>query len=423
MKKITLMMICLLGLREVGFGQDEDGWGKVSPTVPNSKKTNLEQNESAEKILNSIQQIQKSIQELKDEKSEKVGELTLKKIEDIKVYDGSTNSGKLTITNVRVCIKDGYVVNIEVLGKDENDDEIKFTNARAPIPLLSERMSQDILAISTGGSLYIKVGDFFDMNAMKRYVGKDEYFVLDDANRTHTFYKDVSLNSVFDIRLFSDALGVFGGKDNGLVQLEFVSKTIIHRKNYFNTGIFYPFQRFKFRINASKFDSKLAYTPLDSSFNRTSLYQKSWLSTEVSTSLGNWWLEKKSLHNMSIEVGAGINLSNVAKKKDTLSATSIYFFLEPCIELHPSDNVGIDIYARFSWHQTPQIDGLSEIHKGTRYVFSPSVSIFWNPSGNEAGRIFGRARYTTEFEDRQKGFFQLQVGYTLLLSQLAKNGK
>jgi hypothetical protein len=270
--------------------------------------------------------------------------------------------------------------------------------------------------LGNGQGNYIDINEILQYKSIKPFIPDNDYFTLTAKVSTHDFAKGVGLNTVFDLRLYSDALGVFGGKANGLVQTDAYFKQIFHRKNFYNSGVFI-FNYFKFNLNASKFDSKVAFTD-SAKFSRTSLFQKSWLNTDLSINIINGWLAKKSLSSYYLDFGGGVSLSNLATSTDTTTITSPYFFLQPGIDLKIADNIGFDVVSRFIWTYSPQTDFNNQ--NGVRLLIKPTVGIFWNPVGNEASRIFGRVSYVVDTKEKNQNFLQLQFGYSLQLTSLVK---
>lgn len=177
------------------------------------------------------------------------------------------------------------------------------------------------------------------------------------------------------------------------------------------------FNYLKFNFNASKFDSKVAYTD-SSKFTRTSLFQKSWLNTDLAVNIINGWLGKKTLSSYYLDFGGGVSLSNLATTKDTTTITSTYLFLQPGIDLKIADNIGFNFVTRFIWAYSPQTDFNNQ--NGERVFIKPTLGIFWNPVGNEASRIFGRVSYNVDTKEKKENFLQLQFGYSLQLTSLVK---
>lgn len=117
------------------------------------------------------------------------------------------------------------------------DNDI-FTNQKAPIEVSQSRISKSDM-LGNGQGNYIDIGEIIKYKSIKPYIPDNDYFTLTAKDSTHDFSKGVGLNTIFDLRLYSDALGVLGGKANGLVQTDAYFKQIFYRSNIFNSGIFF----------------------------------------------------------------------------------------------------------------------------------------------------------------------------------------
>jgi len=86
------------------------------------------------------------------------------------------------------------------------------------------------------------------------------------------YIKYSGINTIFDIRMYTDGLALFGGEENGLAQTDFRFKQFIHRSNFFNAPV-YGLQYFKVNFNYSKFDSKDEYLNV-TTFSNTEIIKK-----------------------------------------------------------------------------------------------------------------------------------------------------
>lgn len=393
------IIIPLLLLVQVCWGQEKD-----------SIKTELEE------LKAEMSKLSKIISENFEDETQNVSILKanddLSKIKIVK-YDGKQflpGGDVVQIDSIKILAKDGYIVEIQAIAKGKT-----FSNAKAPIALTTSRMNQNDRLVFRNGEEdeYIYLSDILQFISLKPYVSDDDDFVLKQGEQ-HTFKKATGINSVFDLRLYTDGLAIFGDKPNGIFQTEANFKQIINRKNVKNCGLI-PFHYIKLRLNGSKFDNELGV--VDSvSFNRSSLLQRSWLNTSVSLNLLNVWLENKSFSSFYADLGVGLNASKLAKSTDTISVLSHSVFIETGIDLKISDNIDANFSSRFLWNYSPETDFNKQ--EKERMFISPQVDLSWYPAGNKASRIFGRFSYTMDTEDKKNHFLQLQFGYSILLSEL-----
>ncbi len=414
MKKVSptirLTLLSVLLVFQMTFGQ------VMPPPDPPAAKAEENSTETElNEIKDDLNDIKKIIKENGSNQSTKVSDLILIKTKQVTLYsDGNWTAipGKtIDIDNVIILTKDGYIVDIQVIAGNKI-----FMNEDAPIALTSERFGKKdaLYCNSSKDAQCIYTNEIFQYISYKPYIPDNANFTLNSNDNIHTFYKGVDLNTIFDIRLYTDGLATFGGQPNGLIQTDAFFSQIIHRNNIRNTGIFL-LNNFKINLTASKFDSKVGYTD-SANFNRTSLYQRSWLNTDIALNVINGWLEKKSLSSWYIDIGAGISLSNLAKSTDTVTITSTYLFIEPGFDFKFGDNFGTLVSSKIMWNYSPQIE--FDRQGGERIFFKPSVGLFWNPLGNQANRIFIRGIYNVDTRDKVNSFFQLQFGYSLQLTSL-----
>jgi hypothetical protein len=153
--------------------------------------------------------------------------------------------------------------------------------------------------------------------------------------------------------------------------------------------------------------------------SRTALIQKSFVSAEVSTDLLHWNLSYKSINNGYLDAGGGVHETSVTDNNgDTTTALTAEWFLETGVNIKSSDNAGFNLYCRLIDNYSPQTAGNT---KG-RFFFKIGAEVFWNPWNSEANRLFARMNYlvATRQKDKPSDFFQLQIGYSVLLSSLIK---
>ncbi len=375
-----------------------------------------------EQLNSKLDFILDKIQKGGDDEKQFIGVIKMKNENPIVVYDtikSQENVSKPTVLveKVTMLVKDGYIVDLNVYTKDE-----KFTNPRAPITISTRRFSKfDYLHGTRENSKSILLKDFLNFDSESSFLPEDGLIILTNEKKSDSLYRNVGLNTVLDLRLYTDALSLFGKVSNGIAQTDIKIKHILHRLNVKNTGGFLG-HYFKFNLNAAKFDSKNNF--IDSaSFTKTSFLQKSWLNTEVAYNILSTWIERKSLSIFYFDIGAGINVSTLARIKDTITITGQNLFAEIGLNLKSSDNIGLDFYSRLTANYSPQTSFSGE-NKAEK-ILKFGIEAYWNPLKDRAGRIFGRVNYimSTLNSEKKNHFFQVQLGYSLLLSKAIESGK
>lgn len=318
----------------------------------------------------------------------------------------------ILIDRVSLLLKDGYIVEIQVFSGQK-----KFTNELAPITVNATRFSKkDYLQNENDKYEFIVLQEVLSFTSFNSFFPNDELIWLTPSHKADTLSKNVGVNSVLDLRLYTDALGILGKTPNGIIQTDVRFKQFIHRKNRGNSGKFFG-QYIKFNFNATKFDSKRNFED-SSNFSRTGLMQEAVVNAELAYNIFNDWVEKKSLSSVYVDIGGGISISQLARLKDTISITTQNIFTEGGLNLRSSSNIGIDVYVRAILQYSPQTDFNDQARALWYLRFGGEV--YWNPFGDIANRIFGRVNYTfsTKNIEKKAHYSQIQLGYSVLLTKL-----
>lgn len=324
------------------------------------------------------------------------------------------------IDRVKVRIKDGAIVDIQVFTKSKE----VYTNFYSPLNLnqFTEENYSLTYKMSDGSIKQIYTKDFLQWEREHGFYPSDIVFELDSIKEEQTLFRGVGINQVIDVRLFTDLSALFSDKPNGLTQTEAFYKVITNaqtiRTNTFVSryGII-PFRYVSGNMIFSKFDSKFATTVLDSTFTRQELLRRSTVNVDVTVNLYSNWTSKKSNSWFYLNAGGGFFSSQLRSDSDTASVVMPYWYIDPLFEFKGSQNFGIDISLRMFRQYAPQLsDGL----RGGRYIWRPQMTVYWNPLNAPGNRIFGRVTYYSDIKDTQNPFFQIQVGYSILISQLIK---
>ena len=427
----------------------------ATPTVETETAAPKDTTPQLSEILKQLKKIEDIINANSRDTSSVVATLNLKEVLTIPVYetikvkeDGKllkqkkrkTYKDSFKITKVTIVIKDGTVYDIKVYGSLGKNHEF-FTNGLCPIDLKDKRFSADgdrlnltIIDDNADGStkknLYVYLKDVLYLEPGRNYAPDDAQFTLNAENKKQNLSKSVGINSILEIKLFSDFLAVFDKKPNGLVQSDIFFKQTIHKANVWDKGI-YIANNFKFNLVLSKFDSQDQYAMIDSSLRRSTVLQHSKLKSTVSLNLINGWVHRKSPSSYYIDIGGGISSADLKDTLRTYNVTSPSVFAEVGLEFKNFDNMGISLSHRLiaEWSpgmkqfnnykfNTDQVD--KQIYDDQRFFSKTSILFYWNPLGNKSSRIFGRFNLFIDNHDFKNLFYQAQFGYTLLLSNLTK---
>ncbi|HTI91438.1 MAG TPA: hypothetical protein VL727_12670, partial [Puia sp.] len=318
----------------------------------------------------------------------------------------------ILIERISLLLKDGYAVEVQMFSGGR-----KFTNSSAPVTISTRRFAHtDFLVNVKDDKEYVKLQEVLSYDAFNSFYPDDSLIWLTHLHQADTLAKNVGVNSVLDLRLYTDALGTFGNTPNGIVQTDARFRQYLHRLNVKNTGLFLG-QYLKLNFNASKFDKAQSYVDT-SHFSRTALIQKAFINAEFAYNILNVWLEKKSVSIFYWDIGGGIGVTNLATVKDTSYVTTQNLYSEAGVNLRSSSNVGMDLYGRTTLQYSPQTSFHDQA--GALWFFRLGGEVYWNPFGDQANRIFSRINYTfcTTNAEKKNQFFQFQFGYSVLLSKL-----
>jgi hypothetical protein len=326
--------------------------------------------------------------------------------------DFKTSLG-IKIDSVTIQIKDGYILDVHAYSGDK-----QFTNQFSPIALNARRLdkTRDFLANPRDDNEGIIFQEILLHDSLTSYYPEDGFYKFTPAVNKLVLYRKTGVNTILDLRLYTDALGLFGKEPNGVIQTDARLKQFLSRSNGNNGGVFWT-EYMRLNFNASKMTNMGKY--VDSAhFSRTSLLQSSFLNADVALNIVNGWLEFKSLNFWYVDGGAGVSEVNLARGADTSIILTTNIFAEAGVDLKPSDNVGFTGYFRCIDQFSPQTDWNKN---NLGHLFGRfGAEVFWNPFDNKANRVFARMNYTfaTSKNDTKNSFFQLQFGYSVLLSSL-----
>lgn len=288
----------------------------VKDTVPKTDSNSVK----LEKITSTLEDILAKLKKNDNDEKQFIGVIKIDCDKPINLYKAKNQQKtaadeKVKVEKVTMQVKDGYIIDLNVY-----TDKGSFTNTESPITISTRRFSDsDYLFGIRDKSSSILLKEFLMFEPYNTYVPEDGFIVLDCKKNSDSLFRNVGVNTVLDMRLYTDALSLFGKESNGIAQTDIRIKHILHRINVKNKGGFLG-HYFKINVNAAKFDSKSNFVD-SAKFSRTSFVQKSWINAEVAYNILSAWIEKKSLSFFYFDIGAGINAGNLALKTDTITIT------------------------------------------------------------------------------------------------------
>jgi hypothetical protein len=321
----------------------------------------------------------------------------------------------LAVSRVTMYLQDGYIIDINVYAEGRH-----FTNGKEPIGVTQRRFQASTVRLANieNPNEFVKFNEVLQDDSLTSFVPADGFYQLTPSVNKLVLYRNVGINTVLDIRLYTDALGLLGSSSNGVIQTDFRLKQAIHRMNWYHTDL-YSLDYVKVNFNASKFTGNNGYVD-SSKLSRTALLQNSFLNAEIATDLIHFRLDYKSINMGYLDAGAAIHEAHLITTGDTATVLMADWFLEAGLDIKSSDNAGFNLNLRFIDDysaQTPWNNNAS-----SRIFWRAGAEVYWNPFNSKANRLFARTYFlfANKQADKPNSFFQLQLGYSLLLSSLVK---
>lgn len=397
-------------------------------------------NDSVEHKLDEIEKTLKIIQQRmsdSDDEEEDIGTMHLFETKVLVFKEPKAEKGKrkefkekrktpdsiiVEIEKVTFNIKDGVIADIQIITKDNKT----FTNYYSPLRLnLFNESGHYATYLNRFGEIErLYLNRCLRWERILGFNPMDKYFEMSKDDSVHILKRGVGINHVIDLNLFTDLPALFGDKPNGVTQTEAYARIVTNTScvklaNFAGGRIrsaVIPFKFFAIKASFAKFDSDFGTTVLNENFKRQELLQKSNFYVDLTANLFSRWIPRKSPNWFNLNGGGGLYSSNLTVEDDTSSVIMPFLYVDPVFELRGSSNFGMDVSFRFMFQRAPEVMG----YEGWHTIFRPQLSLFWNPSNSPANRIFARVIYYQDQEEQDSSFVQMQVGYSLRLSEVIK---
>jgi hypothetical protein len=369
----------------------------------------------------------KKLLESDDKKDEKIGairgmigkEILVQKFNGVK-----TDSIYKKIKSISIEISDA------VIGKRQlfvtMEDSSVYFNKRAPVnfPKFFERMD-DLLALYNGRLPYenIRLGDALVYHPKGRFnYPVDQPIFLDENKKEDSLKAGVNLDRYLDMAIYSDLLGLFGRKANGLIQTEIAGFFKSNSGNLKNTDIvFHSFVRPYIKL--AKFDSR--FSSLDSSsiksgrngefdtLNRTYINQIAYFTGGLKMNIVRMGIgiNQALLLNAGAEISltATDSLQKATNSKYNDDIISVGYYPEIVYRINQNRNFGMDCSLKFMYQVVTERANIA--NKGGIWNFLPQIDIYYNPFEKENNRVYLRFMYFNNLKDPTSNFAQFQFGY------------
>jgi len=337
---------------------------------------------------------------------------------------------KFKIKKVIISVENASIQNIYVYM--EEDSLGVFSNQTNPIhnSIFTDSKRNDRLYSSNADNSYIYIKDvisYYFNDPKYDYLG-EKVMILEnnDGDRCKKIEYDGSVNSVFNLIVYSDLLGLIENQKNSLVQFDAnvsvpLNQITIKTSNKIFSG-------FKF---ASQLDLDLVVSKFDSQFqevsstlssdsliqvNPLSVFQQSYINGKVFLTLFSWQLGKVidvSLSAGSIYSLAGIENPNSAEERidtDVISYGPKFTF-----KTDPSPVLKIETSFSYFW-QTYNFDSQFE-EVSNNEILNPEVVINYKTKADKNSSFFIRFQYFGVLNEN-RSFSQFQFGVKSSISNV-----
>jgi hypothetical protein len=353
---------------------------------------------------------------LKQNESEPIGEIMMRTTEvNVRTDTGVLRKSK--IKRVEITFANG-AIGRRVLRVELEDGSV-FFNRWAPInlPKFDKRKTDELRFYDKREPYkqqYIELGDVLDYHYFGHFnYPADGTIILTPDKVKDTLRVGSSLNSLLDMSIYTDLLGLIGNKPNGLIQTEIAGNFISNSGNVKNADIvFHNFMRPYVRL--SKFDSRfksldsanLKVGPNGDTANRTYLNQISYFQGGLLANVVRFGLGVNQL--IYLNIGTDINLVNAdsSYKKDVLFFN---FYPEVNYTITRLRNFGMDGSLRFMWQKVS--DAAPFANKEMIHIVRPQVTLYYYPSKDQASKMYVRFNYFNNLDDNKYNFTQFQIGF------------
>lgn len=380
-----------------------------------SSNINCQNNEKLEEIASNLKELKEKILE---ENNVEFGKI------DFILNDRTTGRYQsITIDKIELKVVDGCFYGVKVF---INGDV--YLNPSAPIAVTNRRLNKSVDYLFYSDSNKTKKDSIKFQLLIKENSNFKPYcpqnidkVIIDKENLSYTLKKDLSLNSLLDVRFMSDALALFSDEANGIVQTEVKSKFILFRGNWANTGLFF----------ANYLNIKANYTKLDSAFktinlleyNSAEILQKSIFSAEIALNAVRCnFFNFKSPHKFYTDAGFSFS-SNEIQNDDIKSTINSYcFFIETGINLKLYDELDLNINNRFIRLMSPETKEYNGSLTENFINFNRmTFDLEYHLNKPKTKKLFLRLNYfrpinSLSVSDNQ--FTQIQIGYSKLFTDL-----
>lgn len=315
-----------------------------------------------------------------------------------------------------------------------------FRNTRSPINLVNigerlddklwrdgEKMYQHEYLLLGETIEYVPHRSFNDLP----YTQFQILLLPDSGKRSYLIRESTSLNTYFDLAIYTDIKGISGGA-NGLAQVSGSARFITHTRNVRGQAVVWG-NYVSFTGNAAKFDKSFKGSDLmaGDSISRRDLLQRSIYSLGVKANIVRFLLHplpKRLIQDMQLNAGINFTGSNVLRAyvKDSSApnvldtsysvATQQQIYIEPLVSFTRYRNFNMALSIPVSLISVMKSAGVS--NRYAEIWARPSIDLMYYAKKNSSSKIFFRYNHWINLREPENAFFQLQLGYSANITDL-----
>ncbi len=345
------------------------------------------------------------------------------------------------INQVDITVSEGVIneiiVNTEAgifRNKSSSIDLLHFGLRRADLLYLETMRPDDALTIAVPAGLVVKYTPMHSYSDAP-YTEFTKTLLPDSANRFYLIKESTSINTYFNIAAFTDIKGV-SGEPNGIAQFVADAKFLTRTRNFPNCSII-PFNYISFQGGMSKFDNDFKGTELlkEDSVSRRDLLQRANYTAGIKINLLHVLKSPRPTHLFhSIELNGGYNfigsrIFDTSFKDDAHTVidttfrniTQNQFYLEPSLTLSRHGNFSICMSLPVYFNSIKKSALIS--NNQLEYWAKPSISLVYYSKRESGSKIFFRYNHFINLKDKTRAFSQIQLGYSVNLTDIWNEDK
>jgi len=365
------------------------------------------------------------------------------------LLDSIIDNGKFYDSLCRPCRMSAniYEVNIDVNEGIMRELIVKtswgvFRNLQSPIDLVHMGQRLDDRLYRDGENMYkheyIKVGRIIKYTPARSfndlpYTQFNVTLIKDSSHKNESYWirESTSINSYFDLALFTDLKGI-SGDANGLAQLTGSAKFITRTRNIPGRP-WIPFNYVAFHGNISKYDNEFKGTLLmpGDSINRRDLLQRAKYTLGIKVNLIHGVLSplpKRLIQDIQLNAGycfIGSQVLTVKPKDPAVPAvldstyrtvTHNQIFIEPLMSFTRYRNFNMALSLPIYFINLKESAHIT--NRDWEPWVKPSIELMYYAKRTSSSRLFFRYCHWINLKTKVDAFTQIQMGYSANLTDL-----